>query len=132
MRVLAADDDEQVRDILSRFFSRLGVEAVVVASGEEALAAYKDSLRGLDARFDAAFADLAMPWRHGEAGEGGGLKLAGAIRAEEDHAGLGRALLIALTGADGEGSAGISRAGFDRFLQKPVGVKDLRKALDLR
>jgi len=42
-RVLVVDDEELVRDVLSRMLDRLGYEAVTVASGEEAVAYYREA-----------------------------------------------------------------------------------------
>ncbi len=127
MRVLAADDDEQVRDILSRLLSRIGVEAVVASSGEEAFAAFNEALRGPG--FDAAFADLGMPWRPGESREGGGFALVRAIRDAEAASGSRPMRIIALTGADRRDASAGTEPGFDLFLQKPVGLEELRTAL---
>ena len=42
-RILVVDDEELVRDVLSRMLARLGYEAVTVASGEEAVAYYREA-----------------------------------------------------------------------------------------
>ena len=42
-RILIVDDEELVRDVVSRMLERLGYEVVAVASGQEAVAYYRDS-----------------------------------------------------------------------------------------
>jgi len=130
---MAADDDEQVRDVLARLLARLGAEVELARDGAEAFALLRDAMRDSDRRFDVAFIDLAMPWSTGgkQGGGEGGLELASATRAEEARTGAPSARLVALTGADEARSGAVERAGFDRFLQKPVGLDALRRELDL-
>ncbi|HEX8172765.1 MAG TPA: response regulator [Thermoanaerobaculia bacterium] len=54
-RVLFADDDAPVRDLYTQVAARLGVEADVVSSGRDAVAALKTR------RYDVALLDLNMP-----------------------------------------------------------------------
>jgi CheY-like chemotaxis protein len=132
MRVLAVDDDEQVRDIMARLLSRLGAEVELASCGEEALALLLDAMRGARGRFDAAFVDLSMPWSlaGGAAATGaGGLELAAALRAEEARENARPLRLVALTGADDVRSPAAMRGGFDVFLQKPVGLDALKREL---
>ncbi len=55
MRVLAAEDNATNRIILQSMLQALGVEAVIVADGAEALARYRSE------SFDAVLFDIAMP-----------------------------------------------------------------------
>ncbi len=55
MRVLAAEDNATNRIILQSMLNALGVEAVIVADGAEALLRYQSD------RFDAVLFDIAMP-----------------------------------------------------------------------
>src|SRR5262245_39854873 len=55
IRLLIVDDDEQIRQALSRRFGRLGMAVTAAASGEEALALAEG------ARFDVALLDLHLP-----------------------------------------------------------------------
>lgn len=135
MRVLAVDDDEQVRDILARLLARLGAEVELARCGEEALSLLSGAMRGARGRFDAAFVDLSMPWSLADrAADGrrasGGLELAEALRAQEARERARPLRLVALTGADGAGSPAARRGGFDVFLQKPVGLDALKRELD--
>lgn len=54
-RVLIADDDAPVRDLHAQIVKRVGVEADVVASGRDAIAALKSR------HYDVALLDLNMP-----------------------------------------------------------------------
>jgi CheY-like chemotaxis protein len=145
MRVLAADDDEQIRDVLARLLRRLGAEVELARCGEEALSLLSDSMRGSRGRFDAAFVDLSMPWSlRGRAapaappspraavgaGDSGGLALAAALRAEEARSRARPLRLVALSGADDARGPTARRGGFDVFLQKPVGLDALKRELD--
>jgi CheY-like chemotaxis protein len=132
MRVVAADDDEQVRDVMSRLLGRLGAEVELARGGEEAFALLRGAMNDSGRRFDLAFVDLAMPWSLAEAGRAaGGLELASALRAEEARAGARPIRLVALTGADDGRASDARLSGFDRFLQKPVGIDALKRELDL-
>jgi CheY-like chemotaxis protein len=144
MRVLAVDDDEQVRDVLARLLKRLGAEVALARCGEEALGMLSGAMRDAGERFDAAFVDLSMPWSlaggasHGVsaapatrgAGASGGLELASALRAEEARENARPLRLVALTGADDARESAARRGGFDVFLQKPVGLDALKRELD--
>jgi len=72
-----------------------------------------------------------MPWKSGGADCDGGIALARALRAEEAAAGARRLRLVALTGADRRGASDAAEDAFARFLQKPVGLEDLRAELAL-
>ena len=54
-RILVADDDAPVRDLYLHVAARVGVEADVVASGRDAVEAFKTR------KYDVAFMDLNMP-----------------------------------------------------------------------
>ncbi|MFO8012888.1 MAG: PAS domain S-box protein [Phycisphaerae bacterium] len=60
-RILVVDDEELVRDVLSRMLERLGHEAVAVASGQEAVDYYRDA--GDDVA--AVIIDFSMPGMDG-------------------------------------------------------------------
>jgi CheY-like chemotaxis protein len=136
MRVAAADDDEQVRDVMARLLSRLGAEVALARCGEEAFELIRGAMSDAGRRFDLAFIDLSMPWprRGGGSADGppsGGLELAAAVRAEEARSGSRPLRLVALTGADGGRALDARRSGFDAFLQKPAGMDALRQELEL-
>lgn len=54
-RILVADDDAPIRDLFSQLAEHIGVEADVVSSGRDAVAAMKSR------RYDVALLDLNMP-----------------------------------------------------------------------
>ncbi len=60
-RILLVDDEELVRDVVCRMLERLGYEAVAVASGQEAVAYYRDA--GDDVA--AVIIDFRMPGMDG-------------------------------------------------------------------
>jgi len=64
-RILLMDDDETIRVVALRMLERLGYEAEACASGEEALAHYRQAL-GTERAYDAVILDLTIP-----GGEGG-------------------------------------------------------------
>ena len=57
-RVLVADDEEAVRVVLKRYFSRYGWQVVEVEDGRQA---FDSLLRGTHTRFDLIVCDLRMP-----------------------------------------------------------------------
>jgi CheY-like chemotaxis protein/anti-sigma regulatory factor (Ser/Thr protein kinase) len=58
-RILVVDDEQHVRDLLADIVDAEGCEAVVCASGEEALSIFEPY------RFDAVFTDIGMPGMSG-------------------------------------------------------------------
>ena len=54
-RILVADDDAPIRDLYTQMAARIGVEADIVASGRDAIEAFKTC------RYDVALLDLNMP-----------------------------------------------------------------------
>ncbi len=55
--VLVADDEEIIRDLLSKILGRLGFESIVAESGREAV----DACRKHAEKIDLAIIDLIMP-----------------------------------------------------------------------
>ena len=60
-RILVVDDEDLVRDVVSRMLARLGYDVATVASGEEAVAACRDAGDALA----LAVVDLRMPGMDG-------------------------------------------------------------------
>jgi CheY-like chemotaxis protein len=54
-RILVIDDEEPVRDVLSRMLKTKGHEVVVASNGEEGIDRFKDG------KFDLVLTDLGMP-----------------------------------------------------------------------
>ena len=59
MRILIADDDESLRELLTMLLTRCGHEVVATKDGEEAYIAY------LNGTFDAVVTDYQMPRKNG-------------------------------------------------------------------
>jgi two-component system sensor histidine kinase/response regulator len=117
MRILFADDQEDIRALTTYHLERSGHHVRAVADGRAALSAL------LHEHFDVALLDEEMP-------EMGGVELAHAIRENEARAGS-HAFLIALTGnsAD-EDVARLRGEGFDAVLAKPFRLEALSEILD--
>ena len=71
-RVLVMDDEELVRDVVAALLTSMGYEVLLTASGEEAVAVYKERHGGQDP-VDVVITDLTV------AGAMGGLEAAGLI-----------------------------------------------------
>jgi two-component system, cell cycle sensor histidine kinase and response regulator CckA len=61
MRVLVADDEEPVRDLMARVLARGGCDVVAVSDGAEAVEAESDG----NQPFDVVVLDMAMPRKNG-------------------------------------------------------------------
>ncbi|MEL7367789.1 MAG: ATP-binding protein, partial [Myxococcota bacterium] len=114
--VLIADDHPVNRMLLGRIFEDMGFEPLVASTAEEAIDI-------ASARFlAAAFVDWQMPPTTGDA-------VARAVRAMPSPL-LNRCPLVTVTGvATAEVRHAATEAGFDAFMVKPVGRKDLRSML---
>lgn len=64
-RILVADDETRVREILKTFLEKRGYEVIAVGDGQEAVVAYLDALEK-EHRFHLVVMDLAMPVRDGK------------------------------------------------------------------
>ena len=118
LRVLSAEDDPIVREVLAAYFAALGVEAVLV---EDGLAAIE---RAGEASFDAIFLDVNMPGASG-------LTAAAAIREEAANRGARCPELVALTARAYASDAEACRAaGMRHFLAKPLTLDELRGLLE--
>lgn len=108
LRVLAVDDHELNRFILSGLLEELGCAALLAADGAAALRLAEAE------RPDALILDLHMPGLDG-------LEVARRLRAWEAEAGLPRAPIFALTADEAPATAEACRAaGMDNFLVKPA------------
>ncbi len=113
-RVLAAEDSPALRRLLHRQLERLGLDAVIVDNGADAVDAAARE------RFDAILLDVRMPGL-------GGLEAAKRIRAAESAA---RVPIIALTAENApDEAARCLAAGMDAHVAKPAGLGALRAAL---
>lgn len=117
-RVLVVDDNPVNQLLIRHQLERLGLEPEVVGSGREALERFRVR------RPDLVLMDCQMP-------ELDGFSTTGLLRQHErDHGGV-RAPVVALTANALPGErARCLEAGMDDYLAKPVGLADLRAAVD--
>ncbi|WP_226702601.1 response regulator [Microbulbifer elongatus] len=109
-RVLAVDDYEANRLLMSELLRAQGVEVVVAASGEEALELWREQ------HFDMVFMDIQMPGMDG---------IATTAKMREEESGH-RTPIIALTAHVGtEEKSRLLSAGLDDYLSKPVSEAQL-------
>jgi two-component system, OmpR family, response regulator len=116
-KILVADDEPSIREILSIQLARMGYEVVLADDGEEAVAAYEAH------RPDLVVLDVMMPRVNG-------LDACARIRALEKKSGR-RVPVIFLTARDSthdKTSAALS--GGDDFVAKPVSLQDLRERVE--
>jgi signal transduction histidine kinase/DNA-binding response OmpR family regulator len=119
LRVLAVDDTETAREIVSIQLSRLGIHHQLAQSGADALAALR-SAHAAGQPFDIAILDKLMPEMDGEA-------LGRAILADPDLAGT-RLILITASPLPGDARRAQSE-GFAAYLTKPVREQQLLNTL---
>lgn len=112
-RILIADDDEDMRMLLSAWLEPLGYPVSMVPDGEAALEWLKHEMA------DVVFLDLAM-------GGMNGLEVLTHIRESEFD------VAVVLTTASGSEDVAISalRIGADDYLRKPFNLYDLQAVLD--
>ncbi len=113
LEILLVDDDQPLRDMLSRSFEREGHQVTAVADGDAALAA------AADRPFDVVLLDVAL-------GAGPtGHDVARALRRRRDVVPI-----IMLTALDSEADAvqGLE-AGADDYVTKPFGLAELRSRI---
>ena len=109
-RVLIADDDTVVRDVVRRYLERDGLEVSIAHDGTEAL-----RLLGSQ-RIDVAVLDVMMPGPDG-------LTLCRSLRQRGDNHSIPVILLTAL-GEEDDRIAGLE-AGADDYLTKPFSPREL-------
>jgi len=116
MRILLADDQEDIRTLTTYQLERSGHHVRAVRNGKEALSAL------LHEHFDVLLLDEEMPTI-------GGVQVAHTIRENEARAGS-HAFLVALTGNNTENDqARLRREGFDAVLGKPFRLEGLTEIL---
>jgi DNA-binding response OmpR family regulator len=116
-KILVADDEPSIREILSIQLARMGFEVVTAEDGVEALAAYEAE------KPDLVLMDVMMPRLNG-------LNACQQIRALEKKIGI-RVPILFLTARDtthDKTSAALS--GGDEFISKPVSLQELRERVE--
>lgn len=109
-RIVVADDDEDIRELVEFKLSSLGHEVVACADGDAALVACREQ------RPDLVVLDVTMPVK-------GGLETLAEIRADQVLAGLPVVMLTARA-QDGDIDAGIA-VGASDYVTKPFSPRDL-------
>jgi signal transduction histidine kinase len=111
VRLLVAEDDPVIRQLLASMFRRLGIKTDFAEDGERVVAMWRDK------EYDVILMDVQMPKRDG-------FEATGAIREIEKAGGLRRIPIIAMTAHTmKEDEARCISAGMDRFISKPVDFK---------
>ena len=116
-KILVADDEPSIREILSIQLARMGFEVVTAEDGLEAVAAYEAQ------RPDLVLLDVMMPRLNG-------LNACQQIRTLEKKSGR-RVPILFLTARDSthdKTSAALS--GGDEFISKPVSLQELRERVE--
>ncbi|MDR3510962.1 MAG: ATP-binding protein, partial [Caulobacteraceae bacterium] len=118
LRVLAAEDNEVNRLVLSTLLRQIGLEPTIVENGRRAVDAWEAG------RWDVILMDIQMPELDGPSA----VKL---IRAREVAKGGRRTPIIALTAnAMSHQIAEYQAAGMDAVVSKPIQVRKLFEALE--
>jgi DNA-binding response OmpR family regulator len=116
-KILVADDETSIREILSIQLARMGYEVVLAGDGMEAVAAYTAE------KPDLVLMDVMMPRLNG-------LAACQEIRTLERKSGR-RVPVLFLTARDSthdKTSAALS--GGDEFIAKPVSLQELRERVE--
>jgi len=108
-RVLIADDDTVVRDVVRRYLEHDGLEVFVANDGNEALRLLNSE------RIDVAVLDVMMPGRNG-------LNLCRSLRERGGY--TVPVILLTALGEEGDRIAGLE-AGADDYLTKPFSPREL-------
>jgi two-component system OmpR family response regulator len=115
-KILIADDDPSIREILSIQLARMGYEVILADNGTEAVAAYKKE------EPDLIILDVMMPQTNG-------LQACQDIRAlESPNTRVPILFLTARESTKDKSSAALS--GGDGFIVKPVSLEELRQQLE--
>lgn len=104
-KILIADDEETIRFVLSRMLEREGLEVVIAADGEEALARFEEC------RPDLVMLDIMMPKLNG-------FEVCRALKSDPDNR-LTPVIIVTSSSAPENRMKGLE-AGADDFLAKPV------------
>ena len=116
LRILFADDQEDIRTLTAYQLKRSGHKVVIAKDGKQALRAFRS------ASFDVVLLDQEMPGMTGD-------EVALAIRKAEQGK-KKRVFLVASTGnTTSEDARRLKQAGFDEILGKPFRLEDLNLIL---
>jgi signal transduction histidine kinase/ActR/RegA family two-component response regulator len=119
-RVLLVEDNAINQKVACSMLERLGVNADVAMSGQEAIKKF-----GLE-NYDLIFMDCQMPGMDG-------FETTAAIRAQEQEKGLSKTVIVALTANAMEGDKKrCLDSGMDDYMSKPISLAGLTQILDRR
>lgn len=114
-RILLADDDAEIRDIVEIFLSKRGFEVVCVETGRQAVA------EAVNSRFDLILMDVMMP-------ELDGYHAAADI---SERLGNARPKIVIMTSRNVDAEKGIAvLSGADATIQKPFKLADIKAKID--
>src|SRR5215469_12543107 len=111
-RVLVADDDAALREMIHDTLSALGCEVILVENGSEVLQQLAGQLP------DLVLLDIQMPFFDG-------ISLVKQIRSNPQLAAL-KVVALSAFAMRGDDQKAL-QAGFDTYLTKPISIADLRR-----
>ncbi|MBW8888097.1 MAG: response regulator [Fibrobacteres bacterium] len=117
-KILIMDDEDLVRSVVGKMLEYLGYQAVMAASGEDAISLYQ-SHRAAGQPFDAVILDWMVP------GGMDGFKTMERLRAIDPDA---KGILS--SGYPEQDAAARTAAGFLDVIGKPYEIKTLRETLE--
>lgn len=112
MRILVAEDDETIRQLMVTLLSRAGMECVTVDNGRKAVEAWERE------QFDRVIMDVQMPVMDG-------LTATRLIREKEREAGRHTPIIAITAHAMAEDKDLCFDAGMDDYISKPIDVERL-------
>ena len=111
-RILVADDDKSIQDVVSELLEFMGFEVALAGNGIEAMAVF------LDSSFDLVLTDLQMPVMDG-------LSLARHVKERSPNTPI-----LLMTGSDGGTvQKKMERGPFDSVMFKPFRLVDLQRTI---
>lgn len=110
-RIIVADDDQGVADLLRRTLVRNGYQVSLASNGDELLKLFRQE------QSDAAVVDIEMPVKDG-------LQAIGELRAEAPNL-----VIVAVSGARNNCSLALE-SGADAFLPKPTAPREILSCLE--
>lgn len=116
-KILVADDDPTIREILSIQLARLGYEVLLAADGDEAVEVCKENPP------DLLLLDVLMPRLNG-------LEACQKIRALEKKSGRRAPVLFLTARGSTHDKTSAALSGGDDFITKPVSLEELRERVE--
>jgi CheY-like chemotaxis protein len=123
VKALVADDEQKVRDVLSRMLTDIGVSVITAENGEQALAAVRHDSP------DIVFMDIKMPVMDGLKATQQILKEFGeSARSHPENRDRPKLVAFSASALTHEQQRYLE-AGFDYFIAKPVRIEEVCKCL---